>query len=166
MGFPVQVRNILALLAVAVLGVGCATAPHAPRTAANHTANESVLEHLTGAEVEALFHEIGLIGTQVDDDDDVWIMMYAMPVLALVGSYEGRSIMMYFVASVEDVDVAWVNDWNAQQRWSRAYLDHDGDPVLESDLSLHGGVTRENVRIFLEGYYQSLGLFLQRLRES
>lgn len=42
-----------------------------------------------------------------------------------------------------------VNAWNRTERFSRSYLDEDGDPHLELDLDLSGGVTTERIREFL-----------------
>ena len=38
-----------------------------------------------------------------------------------------------------------INEWNRSKRFSRAYLDADGDAVVEMDLNLRGGVTRDNI---------------------
>jgi hypothetical protein len=51
-----------------------------------------------------------------------------------------------------------INAWNREKRFSRAFLD-DGDPVLESDLGLTGGVTRETVVSFLKTFEVSLSEF-------
>ncbi len=42
-----------------------------------------------------------------------------------------------------------VNAWNRSERFSRSYLDEDGDPHLELDLDLSGRVTTERIREFL-----------------
>ena len=42
-----------------------------------------------------------------------------------------------------------VNLWNATKRFSRTYLDEDGDPHLEIDLDLAGGVTQDRVLDYL-----------------
>jgi hypothetical protein len=42
-----------------------------------------------------------------------------------------------------------VNAWNRKERFSRSYLDEDGDPHLELDLDLSGGVTTDRIREFL-----------------
>jgi hypothetical protein len=52
-----------------------------------------------------------------------------------------------------------INAWNQEKRFSRAYLDKDGDPVLESDLRLTDGVTRETVVSFLKIFEISLSAF-------
>jgi hypothetical protein len=43
-----------------------------------------------------------------------------------------------------------VNEWNKKRRLSRAFLDDNGDPVLEAGLLSHGGVTTDRVRAFID----------------
>jgi hypothetical protein len=52
-----------------------------------------------------------------------------------------------------------INAWNREKRFSWAYLDKDGDPVLESNLILTGGVTRETVVSFLKIFEANLSQF-------
>lgn len=56
-----------------------------------------------------------------------------------------------------------INEWNRGRRFSRAYLDTDGDPVLEADLDFEGGVTEESVARFIALYVQSLQNFDEHL---
>lgn len=42
-----------------------------------------------------------------------------------------------------------INEWNRTKRYSRTYLDDDGDPHLELDLDLTGGVTLARIVDFL-----------------
>lgn len=42
-----------------------------------------------------------------------------------------------------------INLWNATKRFSRTYLDDDGDPHLELDLDLAGGVTEGRIKDYL-----------------
>jgi hypothetical protein len=53
-----------------------------------------------------------------------------------------------------------INAWNREKRFSRAYLLDDGDPVLESNLSLTGGVTLEAVVFFLKFFEENLSQFV------
>jgi len=48
-----------------------------------------------------------------------------------------------------------VNEWNKNRRLSRAYLDNDGDPVLEADLLASGGVSMSRLRRFIDVYVRS-----------
>lgn len=38
-----------------------------------------------------------------------------------------------------------LNSWNATKRFGRAYADPDGDAVVEMDVNLEGGVSRNNI---------------------
>jgi Putative bacterial sensory transduction regulator len=53
------------------------------------------------------------------------------------------------------MDLKKVNEWNATKRFSRAYLDKDGDAVIEWDVDLEGGTTagalKESIRTYRHG---------------
>lgn len=51
------------------------------------------------------------------------------------------------------------NDWNRTKRFSRAYIDGDGDPVLESDLDLEGGISEAAVVAWVKTFAISLQAF-------
>ena len=62
-------------------------------------------------------------------------------------------LQMYYAAEKADnpkFNPTWkdINDWNTEHRFSRAYIDEDGDYVLESDLLMDGGVPVENIKRF------------------
>ena len=52
-----------------------------------------------------------------------------------------------------------INDFNMQYRWTRVYLDSDGDLSVAQELSFTGGITLENVNAFLNTY----GMILDEL---
>lgn len=58
-----------------------------------------------------------------------------------------------------------INDWNRNYRFTRAYLDSDENPVLQSDFDLTGGVTEENAREWIRTFVTSLGKFKSHLEE-
>lgn len=72
----------------------------------------------------------------------------------------GHSSLQFYAAAskvgTEDQMLRAVNQWNLEKRFSRSYVDKDGDPVLELDLDLHGGVTFERVEDFLTTVTKSL----------
>ncbi len=82
---------------------------------------------------------------------------------------DGRS---YLLINMEDGDlVAYfgmtgvllshqdMNDWNREKRLSRAYIDDDNDPVLESDLLANGGMSHEHVAEFFRVFVESATIF-------
>lgn len=80
----------------------------------------------------------------IDDDGDVeWKIEGSRCYLLVLNN--GKSIL--FKTSFRDTDATLqkVNRWNQTKRYSRAYLDEDGDPVLELDLDLVGGATKARI---------------------
>ena len=75
---------------------------------------------------------------------------------------KGPDIQLYAWFN-DKVSVQKINDWNKKQRFCRAYVDKDGDAVLESDLDLEGGVTLENIKAFIDAYRTLLPLFARHL---
>jgi hypothetical protein len=41
-----------------------------------------------------------------------------------------------------------IDRWNRTRRFGKGYLDRDGDPVVEFDLDIEGGVAEENMLVF------------------
>lgn len=54
-----------------------------------------------------------------------------------------------------------VNEWNMTRQFSRAYLDPEGDVVIESDLDLVGGVTRVNIEEFFRTFRLSVSHYAE-----
>lgn len=59
-----------------------------------------------------------------------------------------------------------INEWNRTKRFSRAYLDREGDPIIESDIDLEGGVTREAMVAWVRTFAVSLSAFNRMLVEA
>ncbi|GAA5216167.1 YbjN domain-containing protein [Corallincola platygyrae] len=63
--------------------------------------------------------------------------------------YDDGDLQLYYGASGLSVTVHDMNEWNVSKRLSRAYIDSDGDPGLESDLLANGGLSEEIVKQFI-----------------
>ena len=53
-----------------------------------------------------------------------------------------------------DISLATINEWNAQRRLVRAYIDFENDPVLEGDLLANAGYTPKQLTEFLKVFVQ------------
>jgi hypothetical protein len=71
----------------------------------------------------------------------------------------GEAIQFYHVWTNQNVTVDDINRWNRDFRFSRAYLDTDGDPVLELDLDLAGGVCEDRIKDFFMTCIMSFNRF-------
>lgn len=76
------------------------------------------------------------------------------------------TITFYAGWSGVKVTLEQINNWNTNKRFSRAYLDKDGDPVIEFDVDLDdGGMSQDlfvdNVQFFensIGGFKKHIGL--------
>jgi hypothetical protein len=59
---------------------------------------------------------------------------------------ECRSFQYYAGIAMHDKpECGKVNKFNRERRFGRAYIDKDGDPVIEMDVDLDGGVARDHI---------------------
>jgi len=102
--------------------------------------------------------------------DPVWTFTSSGITVTIVSydeSSPGRyaSLLFYAGWDVEtQVSLSEVNDWNSRSRFGRAYVDEMGDPTVELDLLLIGGVTAQTLEEYIEVFVASvsdLGVALQ-----
>jgi hypothetical protein len=124
-----------------------------------------VVTSLTLEEMEAILKEAGYRSERVEEDAEVFFLLRMGGLKAglfLVDCKEGRcgSLQLYARFSMEKPPtLERINAWNREKRFSRAYLNEDGKPVLESELDLEGGVTWQAIISFLETFEISLSRF-------
>jgi len=82
-----------------------------------------------------------------DDDSDPW----AWEMIMAYGGFE-----MSYPPSVWEI-----NDYNRTRRGVRTYLDSYGDPCIEADMYLDGGVTADAIVAFLERFIRTLDDFAE-----
>ncbi|EJM1769890.1 YbjN domain-containing protein [Escherichia albertii] len=68
------------------------------------------------------------------------VNLYLMP--------DGDLLLVFSIKS-EHSNIEVMNKWNKSKRLSRGYIDDEGDPVVESDLIMSRGMTKENVSEFI-----------------
>ena len=74
-----------------------------------------------------------------------------------------------FVTGFTDVDATLdqVNDWNRKNRFARAYIDAEDDPVLKMDVDLdHQGLTRASFGEYVDIWSALAPKYLAFLREK
>lgn len=130
-------------------------------------ADATVVDTVTPFQVEAMLNDLGYTGTEIDEDGDILLRMQGYNVLVLVGSYDGVYIAMMSAFAGTTATLQDVNIWNQEKRFARAYLDTDGDPVVEAELDMAGGVTLARVEDFIQTFGQlSLPEFVQTVAIS
>jgi len=105
-----------------------------------------------------------------NNNDPTWTFTY-LGILITIISYDEvmpgcyGSLLFYTGWATEvDISLTMINDWNSSSRFGRAYIDDSGDPVIELDLLMAGGVTADTIREYITVFTQaasSLGVALQ-----
>lgn len=122
-----------------------------------------VIETISAQRVVELLGQAGFTGAEIDADQDVLVNMQGYRVLILVGSYQGKNLSMKFALAGTQANHQTVNQFDLEKRFGRAYLDSDGDPVLESDLDLEGGVAEARVLDYFRTFNQLMVHFLRAI---
>ena len=56
-----------------------------------------------------------------------------------------------------------MNQWNRDKRFAKAYLDQEGDAIIEMDTILEGGVSKENMREVFSYWRLTLAQFTKHI---
>ena len=76
----------------------------------------------------------------------------------LFNKHDGDLQLSYAVGGAK-LSYEDINEWNKTKRLSRAYLDSDKDPRLESDLLANAGLTEKHVTEFFKVFVDSVPVF-------
>ncbi|MBY6107138.1 YbjN domain-containing protein [Ferrimonas balearica] len=172
-----RLRPLLGLAAALTLA-GCASteADTAASPAANTNAEPVVLETgaqalVDGTEPEAILElarGYGSAELETDSEGDPMItgrINGTQYVVYFYGCEAGQSCReVQFVAAWAgtDMDMEGVNRWNEETRYGKAYIDHEGDPVLEFTVNLYKGVTRANLDDTIDWWKVAMTAFEER----
>ncbi|MDR2613284.1 MAG: YbjN domain-containing protein [Deltaproteobacteria bacterium] len=149
-------------LALALASLAFLTLSSRPLTAEG----DGIYRNITPAQLLAIMHDsLGFEAEDVSDEDGPkvrWDIMEGKKAFILIQN-ESQALMFYYGTSGTQATLQDVNRWNQGYRFSRAYLDKDGDPILELDLDMEGGVTEARIRDYLKTCKQSLNGFLSEV---
>ncbi len=116
---------------------------------------DNVVESLTNEEVETIV-SVYTNGNYRDlEDGDFGFELAGAKVVLF---HSGINMQLYSGFRHPSSEEA-MNEWNQSHRFSRAYIDDENDPVIESDLDLEGGATVGAVREFIDTFTLSVKAF-------
>jgi hypothetical protein len=122
--------------------------------------DQQVVETISSQLMRDLLLAEGFTDVEIDQDDDIIVRMNGYRLIIFVRPNEYSTILFRFAISGSNADYLTVNDWDKTRLYTRAFLDEDGDPVLEMDLDLTGGVTIARIRDAIRTYSQMHASFL------
>ncbi|MCX7600515.1 MAG: YbjN domain-containing protein [Meiothermus sp.] len=126
---------------------------------------DTVLREVTPEEVRILLEQLGADAEQVKED----LFNLAFPsglrghLITYGEPYVSSLQLRAGFSGFDRVEPRHLLNWNRRYRFTKAYLDADNDPVIESDLRLEG-VTLEAVQAFIRDFSDQVTLFFSYLR--
>jgi hypothetical protein len=151
-------------IAIIVLACGCsALAQQPPKTSNANAAAESITKTTDSTIVTSMTLEVlqkivqGMgfectRGKDANGKEDLFFTFKAEGYKVAAFVPEPGFLELYNSFTDVGPTPTVVNEWNQTMRFSRAYVDKDGNATIEDDLILGGGVTRENVEIFVKTF--------------
>lgn len=149
--------NLRALLG-AVLVFGFLFAVPASSSQNVAFAQEEVFDTMTATRVERILRSFGDVTYEEVNTNIYRINLDGTKILLKKNE---KTLLLYCGWRGKQVSLSRINEWNKTKRFAKAYIDNDGDPVLESDYELTGGVTEQNVKEWMKTYV----LFLKQFKE-
>ncbi|MCO4769511.1 MAG: YbjN domain-containing protein [Deltaproteobacteria bacterium] len=149
--------RVAALLALLVLVSGC------PRTGTTDSGDapaplrERLVDNFSDAQLLVLLDAFEYEPSLVDEGSMTFDLEPGR--VMLFNRFEG-DLQLYYVMTGGQWTHEQINEWNRTRRLSRAYLDTEGDLVLEADLLSLGGITERQVVSFIAVFEKALRLFV------
>jgi hypothetical protein len=124
---------------------------------AQETTRELVVREATPTVIETILKEVGIEYVELGDKAYKCIMADLTFFV-----YNQKSELRLYAAFPGGTDsLGRINDWNKKNLFSRAYLNGDHVPIIESELDFLGGVTDATVARFLGAFKLSANAFKQ-----
>lgn len=150
-------RSLLGLVALVALA----------SSAQAETTKDRVYTRLTGEEMQKIMQDLGYRAQlDVDDVGDPLIVSTASGYKFRVLFYdcdkrEGCNAIQFWAGFDTDEvgSIERMNEWNAEKRFGKAYIDDENDPIVEMHYNIEGGVTRDNIEEALEWWELVIGEF-------
>jgi hypothetical protein len=98
-------------------------------------------------------------------NDTAWRLdLNGKKVLLIMGN-DNTDAQLYIGFGDTKVGTSKMNLWNKEHRFSRAYADDDGNPVLESDLDFAGGTNDDIIEAWIKLYKAQVTSYVKFLSD-
>jgi hypothetical protein len=146
------VRTGTFALTLAILG------PSSPASA------QDLMSSVSDRHMRAVLDEMELDYTDGKSDHTWKVKLGGFNTLLIMGN-DNADAQLYVGFGDTKPSTSRINKWNQSKRFSRAYIDDDGNPVLESDLDFAGGVTDDTIKAWIKLYETSIKAYVKFLNE-
>lgn len=122
---------------------------------------QQVVDRISASQLKGIFQEQGYSYKLEPNGNILWRIEGVKA--AVMRSKDGNHLTFRVYFGNSSTTLAKINAWNKSKKFSRSYLDDDGDPVLQLDLELDGGVTMDRVADFLKTCRASLDAWVKEV---
>jgi hypothetical protein len=123
----------------------------------NQTATEELVSTITTDQMKTIMQGEGYVVEKTPGGNLLWKIDGLKTVVSTAA--DGKSVLFYACVQGSNATLKTLNEWNRTKKYSRTYLDSDGDACLESDLVIAGGVTPARMLDFLKTCRMSFQLW-------
>ena len=138
----------------------CCCLHFSPRPAP--AADDDVIDKMTSAKIERIMNSFNDVKNFKELDDGTY--SFENDGLKVIIFNKGATMQLY-AGFRGKATLSRINEWNRSKRFCRAYTNTKGEPVLESDIELTGGVTERNVKEWMKTYIVCLKAFKKHIEE-
>lgn len=122
--------------------------------------SQDVTEKLSNDEMEKVVRGMGFDLEKIDEKTFKFELEGYKVVL-----FNYESNCQLYAGFTTNCSIKKVNEWNQKKRFSRAYIDDEGDPCIEADLDFEGGVSRDAIKEFVRTFRLSVRQFAKFVEE-
>lgn len=133
-------------------GCGANAVKSAPAGLLTEVTDRQMVDVLEDLGLSPEFHEEGVVKFQIEGMKAIF--------------FRKDQTLQCYAGFQSQRSLAAINEWNKNHRFSRAYMDNEGDLALEADINMAGGVTYENLKEFIRVFQISLNGFVEFMREQ
>lgn len=108
--------------------------------------------------VEKVMKDVGLEYEEIEEET-YRLQMSGMTVILFLGETD----LQLYCGIKHETSHYRINSFNRDYKWGRAYIDSDGDPVLESDISFIGGLGYDGLISFFTTFEDLLDTFVEHI---
>lgn len=119
--------------------------------------DQMLVRRMSIDDIARIARELGYSGIQQRSNNSMTYQAYGHTLVCYV-ERDGDLRLVYAVRK-RGISVQRMNDWNRDRRLSRAFIDKEGDPVLETDLLSDASMTPAQVRATFKTFETSVNVF-------
>jgi hypothetical protein len=106
-------------------------------------------------------HTISGSAVEKDGDTVIWNIDNNDKIAIININGENNGLILFYFSKSIELSLEQTNEWNMDKYVSKIFLDKDGDPFLELDYGLTGGVSESNIISFFNTCVDHIDKFIE-----